>query len=462
MAIAIVPTAVPTASAATQATDQPGPGLDVAAENQHPGTPTWALRNVQVDGHTWAFTDHTSVLPGTPVGLSVECAASTFTVRALRIGFYGGHLARTVWTSAATPCPQHQPAAIVNHRTWMIRTPWPPTLTIDTAGWPEGMYVLEVVANTASATYVDLIVRSASTRGRVVFVSSTLTSLAYNEWGGRNTYKGKRGFRDRARVVSFDRPNSWGQGAGKFLQYEAPLLSRAEHLGLPLAYLADTDINDNPHILEGARSVIFGGHAEYWTQAERDAVIAARAAGTNLLFFGANTAYWRVRLSPSPLGPDRIMSIYKIQSEDPDRAHPSIRFRDLGYPDAQVTGLTYNCFPARGTFIVTDPSSWVFAGTGVHAGSGFAGLIGPEVDQLRGTPSGATVLASSPTRCGARIKTHSTMALFRDPSGAATVAVGTMGWVSEALRGRAPAATVRFVRITTDNLLRASVRRGLG
>ena len=435
-------------------------GLDVVAENAHPGTPRWELRAKQVDGRTLAYTDRSSVLPGAPVGLYVQCMAPAFTVRAVRIGDYGGAGGRVVWTSARTACPQ-QPPAVIDTATGMARAPWTRTLTIGTTGWPEGMYVLEVVATTGSGTYADLVIRSASTRGRVVLMSSTLTFQAYNQWGGRNTYRGRRGFPDRARVVTFDRPQTWGQGSGKFLGYELPLLQRAEHLGLPLAYLADTDITAHPGILDGAVSIVSAGHSEYWTQAQRDAVIAARNAGTNLLFFGANTAYWRVRLSASPLGPDRVMTVYKVQAEDPDRAHPTIRFRDLGQPDTGLTGVTYNCFPASGDFIVTDPTSWVFAGTGAHAGSRYAGLIGPEVDKVMGTPPGVTVLASSPTRCG-RIRTNASMVLVRDASGAVTVAVGTMGWVSEALRGRAPAATVRFVTIATDNLLRASVRRGLG
>ena len=450
---------IDTTTGTRKAAAPPAP-LDVAAENARPGTPRWELRAHQVDGRTQAFADHSSVLPGTRIGLYVQCAAPAFTVRAVRTGYYAGTGGRVVWTSARTPCAQ-QPAAIVDTATGMARAPWTRTLSIATTGWPEGMYVLEVAATTGSATYVDLVVRSASTRGRVVLVSSTLTFQAYNEWGGRNAYRGRRGFADRARVVTFDRPQTWGQGSGKFLDYELPLVQRAERLGLPLAYLADTDVSAQPGILDGALSVVSAGHSEYWSQAQRDAFLAARDTGANLLFFGANTAYWRVRLSASPLGPDRVMTVYKVQAEDPDKAHPSIRFRDLGQPDTALTGVLYNCFPARGDFVVTDPTSWVFAGTGAHAGSRYAGLIGPEVDKVMGTPPGVTVLASSPTRCG-RIRTHASMVLVRAASGAATVAVGTMGWVSEALRGRAPVDTVRFVTITTDNLLRASVRRGLG
>ncbi len=434
-------------------------GFDVAAENAHSGTANWQFPTREFTGHTLAFADHTSVLPDQSFGLYVSCRARRFTVTALRVGYYGGAGARTIWTGPTTPCHvQHK--AVIATATGMAVAPWTRSLQITASSWPEGMYVLKVVSDDKNATYVDLVVRSSSTAGRVVFVSSTQTFQAYNQWGGANVYRGKKGFFSRARVVTYDRPQTWGYGSGKFLEYEAPLLMRAERLGLPLAYLADTDVSAAPAILHGAATIISGGHSEYWTQVQRDAVMAARSAGTNLLFFGANSSYWRARLSRSPLGPDRVMTVYKVASEDPLKAHPSIRFRDLGQPDAQLTGATYNCFPAHGTFTVSSAHSFVFKGTGVHNGSTFAGIIGPEVDQLRARAANLELLASSPTRCG-KHRTHSSMVLMKDPSGAATVDIGTMGWVPKVLLGEAPKPSVRFALIVTDNLLRGSVKRGL-
>ena len=436
-----------------------GTGLDVAAENAQAGTPNWQFAKSKFDQHTLAFADRVSVLPGETFGLYVSCRAKTVTVQALRIGYYAGVGARRIWSSPPVPC-QWQRNPVIDTATRMARAPWTRTLEVTTTDWPEGMYVLKLVANDGSATYVDLVVRSSSSAGRVVFVSSTQTFQAYNEWGGANLYRGRKGFRSRARVVTYDRPQTWGYGSGKFLEYEAPLLMRAEKLGLPLAYITDTDITAQPAILDGALSIISGGHSEYWTQTQRDAFMAARTAGSNLLFFGANTSYWRGRLSRSPLGANRVLTVYKVASEDPLKAHPSVRFRDLGQPDAALLGATYNCFPAHGTFTVSKASSFVFAGTGVRNGQGFGGIIGPEVDQLRQPAANVELLANSPTRCG-KHKTHASMVLMHDPSGAATVDVGTMGWVSKVLRGEAPPASVRLVVRVTDNLLQASLKRGL-
>ena len=426
--------------------------FSVAAENAMDGTPNWRISESRFTKRTLAFTDAHSVVGGTQVALYVTCQAKTFTVDALRIGYYGGVGARRIWHADPTKCTR-QPDARIAASTRTATAPWSRSLDIDTTDWPEGMYVLKVVSSDHSATYVDLIIRSTDAVDKTVFVSSTLTFQAYNNWGGANTYRGRTGFSNRAYVVSYDRPQVWGLGSGKFMSYEAPLLTRAEAVGIPLAYVADTDIAADPSILQGARSIVFGGHAEYWTQSMRDAVIAAREAGTNVLFFGANTAYWRVRTGDTEFGPNRAMTVYKSRSLDPDK-RATIRFRDLGQPDSELTAVTYNCFPARGSFTVTKPMSWVFADTGVEKGSTFKGIVATEIDTLQVKRPGTEVLADSPTTCGKR-STRSTMVLRTEPSGAFTFASGSMGWVATALRGDAPDRSVDFVQQVTDNLLLA-------
>ena len=426
--------------------------FSVASENAMSGTWNWQFSEKRFTEKTLAFTDAHSVVGGTSVGLFVSCRAKSFTVDALRIGYYDGAGARRIWRSDATPCTR-QPAADVEPKTRLAVAPWSRSLDIDTTDWPEGMYVLKVVSSDHSATYVDLIIRSTDTVDKVVFVSSTLTFQAYNSWGGASAYRGSKGFSTRAHVLGYDRPQTWGLGSGKFLSYEAPLLTRAEALGIPLAYVADTDVATEPGILDGAKSIVFGGHSEYWTQSMRDAVIAARDNGSNLLFFGANTAYWRVRVGDSDLGSNRTMTVYKSRSLDPSK-QASIRFRDTGQPDSELTAVTYNCFPARGTFTVSNPASWVFESTGVKRGSTFTGVVATEIDTLQLKRANTQVLADSPTTCG-KHRTRSTMVLRTEDSGAFTFAAGTMGWVAKALRGDAPTRSVDFVRQVTDNLLLA-------
>lgn len=419
--------------------------FDVIAENAQPGTPDWPIDQRRFTKQTLAYASTDSVLVGESFQLFVSCKARSYTVEALRIGYYDNAGARSVWSSESAQC-RTQPRAIVEPSTNLAVANWRPSMDVDTADWPEGAYVLKVVASDRSATYVDIVVQPQSVYDRVVFIASTLTSQAYNSWGGANAYRGSKGFSTRARELSFDRPQLWGLGSGKFLTYEAPVIRRAEANGIPIAVLTDVAVSRDPSLLAGARSIVFGGHAEYWTQALRNAVLDARDRGVNLLFFGANTSYWRVRLEQP-----RTMTVYKSRAADP-AARPTIRFRDVGQPDSELTGVTYNCFPAKGTFTISDPTSWVFDGTDVRKGQTFVDVVATEIDRLMVPNDRTTVLANSPARCGTH-KTRSTMILRNEPSGAFTFASGTMGWVSKAMRGNGGRESQRFVNRVTDNLL---------
>jgi hypothetical protein len=77
----------------------PGGG-DVRAENARAGYPGWRITSPGRLHEIEGYTDHASARPGTVVRLFVSTTAASFRVRALRFGWYGGALARLVWTSA--------------------------------------------------------------------------------------------------------------------------------------------------------------------------------------------------------------------------------------------------------------------------------------------------------------------------------------------------------------------------
>ena len=94
------PAAHPRAKAAPHIAVVAAPGgADVRAENARPGYPGWRITSPgpqEIAG----YADHASARPGTVVRLFVSTTAAWFRVRALRFGWYGGTLARLVWTSA--------------------------------------------------------------------------------------------------------------------------------------------------------------------------------------------------------------------------------------------------------------------------------------------------------------------------------------------------------------------------
>src|SRR5487761_656368 len=236
---------------ADPATGQPRPSASTApnvnaadstrAQNALPGDPHWRITHpghlYQVEG----FTDRSDVLPGASFRLFVSTSAPSFAVHAYRMGWYGGDLARQVWSSPQVP-GHVQPGPKIVQPGSMAVAPWQPSLIITTTGCPAGSYLLRLDASTGVQSYVPMVIRSPSTAGRVVLISAVTSYQAYNGWGRYSLYGGPGGtLGNRGRRVTFDRPISYGDGAGAYMQLEFPLVSYAEQLGLNLGYVTSTD-----------------------------------------------------------------------------------------------------------------------------------------------------------------------------------------------------------------------------
>lgn len=458
--------------ASSSAPRRPASANPTLSENARAGDPDWRITNPGPAQRIEGYADHVSVLPGQPFGLYVSTSASAYRVNAYRMGWYGGAGARLVWRSARLR-GHRQPTPRATPGVRMVRASWQRSMIIDTTGWPEGCYLLRLDTSDGSGQrYVPITIRSASAHGRTVIMNSQPTWQAYNLWGGYSLYKGPSGgLADRSLQVTFDRPYSENFGAGQFLAFERPLVELAERLGLPLAYLAATDIAAETSVLDGARSVISLGHDEYWSPQRRRHVLAARDAGTNLAVLGANCCYRRVRLASSPLGPRRVVVCYKGDwNLDPGIKHgdpPTADYRDPpdAQPESQLDGLMYDGFPVDAPYVISEPQHWVLAGTGVRAGESFPHLVGVEYDRVNPrypTPHNIDVFAHSPVDCSGRMS-FSDSTYYSTKSGAGVFATGTMRWI-DALRarGRARAGhdhdmdgrTGRLVKTVTETVLR--------
>jgi N,N-dimethylformamidase beta subunit-like, C-terminal len=442
------------------------PRADVAAENAKPGTTAWQLPPSRLAGETdlAGYTDRVSARPGEPFRLFVSSSDGAFTVRAFRIGWYGGKGGRLVWASPTVPGrPQARPTLAPGR---MVTTNWRPSLAVPTTSWPPGTYLLLLTAANGKQKYVPMTIRSESTRDAVVIVNAVATYQAYNEWGGYSLYNGPdKSFATRSSRVSFDRPYD-GNGAHLLFKSEQALIWLAERRGVRLAYLTSWDLDADPVALAGARGVISPGHDEYWSTSMRAAVTKARDAGTNLAFLGANAVYWRVRFEAGLLGPGRVLAGYKSAATDPLKNRPdtTTKWRSLPFanPENSLTGMLYECFPAAGSFVVRRPDFFLFAGTGARRGSSYPGLVATEIDRaypIAGTPRNLEVVAHSPATCGPGRRTFSDATYYTTRSGAGAFATGSMDW-PRALRGPDPkhnidAATVSFARKVTSNLLTA-------
>ncbi|MEW1954916.1 N,N-dimethylformamidase beta subunit family domain-containing protein [Terrabacter sp. NPDC080008] len=455
----------PSSSAATG-----GPGW-VRAENARPGTTDWRIDAAHLAAETdlAGYCDTVSVLPGDSFGLHLSSALGPVTVRAFRLGHYGGKGAREVWSARSVKATR-QPAPTTD-ALHTVRCAWPQTLRVPTDGWPEGSYLLRLDAG-GKARYVPVVVRSRTTAGRLVLVSAVACHQAYNQWGGYSLYKGPdKSFGTRAHAVSFDRPFD-KNGAPLVIAYEQGPIAVAEGLDstdLDLAYVTSLDLHREPGLLAGARGVVSPGHDEYWTVPMRRHVEAARHAGTNLAFLGANACYWRARFS----GDGRVLTCFKDAGLDPVHSSPetTAQWRQAPHPDPEnsLTGMLYEAFPAEADLVVHDPGFFLLAGTGARQGDRYAGLVGTEIDRaypVAGTPANLQVVAHSAVPQYRKPDTHSDLTYYSTPSGAGVLAVGTLAWTA-GLRGAhtRPAIDERaatFARTVTANLFTAMAQGPMG
>lgn len=450
------PSAVPTGAVPTGAVPAGGPGttrgqgtrpsqptgrgfVDTRIENQLPGTPGWKAsrsgRVHQIEGYGHA----TSVTAGEPVRVFVSSSGATFRIQMLRIGWYGGVGARQVWMSEPVKGGLQAGAQQVP-TTRMLIAPWRVSATVPTDGLVAGDYVLKLLGSDGASSFVPLIVREARSSGSVLLLNSTLTWLAYNPWGGANSYTARaggegdeEGYERRSVVSSFDRPFSRGSGTGGLFDEEYQLVLTAERLGLKLNYAAEADLHGTPEVLDGAYGVALLGHSEYWSRPMRSALTSARDSGANLAFFGANDIYRRIRLQSSPNGPTRQMINYKDGAEDPDKSidttadWPKAPHAD---PESSLVGVQYRCAKARADMVISDPNGWLFRGLGLARGQRLPGLVGEEFDRVVPAlhpPRPLQIMAHSPVTCYGYPE-YADLTWYSARSGAGVFAAGTLDW----------------------------------
>jgi hypothetical protein len=456
------------ASAAHPPAGRAGGQRRKASENSLPGDPRWDIRHLGPADAIEGYAGRASVLAGESVPLFVSTTSRSFRVLAFRMGWYRGDLARLVWQSGNVR-GRRQGKASLEPRTNTVETDWGPSLTVPTSDWPDGSYLLRLDAESGAQRFVPLTIRSASTAGQVVIKNSVATWQAYNTWGGYDLYHGPAGLADygnRSLAVSLDRPYDLN-GAFLFLAHERKLIQLAERLGLPLAYETSMDLAEYPALLSGASALLSPGHDEYWSPPERANVTAARDAGVNIAFLGANAMFRRTRLASTRLGARREVICYKTSYlRDPmygkDNALVTSDWREPPHPDPEssLTGTLYESNPASADFVVASPDAWLFRGTGVREGTRFRGLVGIEYDRVNpGSPvqRPIEVLSHSPLTCRG-VHSYADSAYYTHHGGAGVFSAGTMRWVrsfSGNIGFGIDRRTGRFVQQVTANLLRA-------
>ena len=431
----------------------------VLAENRRPGTTAWMITPGTPSGIA-GFASTTYAAPGAKVKLYVSTAAARFHIEAYRMGYYQGLGARLVWRSLEVRGHEQPTCPLTTGINMVACDNWSPTLTIAvTSAFVQGDYLLKLVGAGDQESYVPLTIWDPTSSAAYLVKNDVFTWQAWNPYGGYDFYAGEGPcptdvypLCSRARIVSYDRPYAYGEGAGDFLGSEYPFIRFIEQHGLDVAYVTDVTVEQHPGILLDHKTLLSLGHDECWSLFERRAAVAAEQAGVNMVFFGASAVLRHVRLQGSPLGPDREEVDYRDATEDPLNgkgnplqvtgniwASPPADWSEVGF-----VGENYVGFVEPGNrpvpFVVADASAWIFKGTGLSDGSSVPGVIATDLDEFDpyDYPVNVEILGHSPVPLKEAISElgdsqgflDSDMTYWSDPTSHAGIFdSGTTNWI---------------------------------
>lgn len=418
----------------------------IQIENAKPGTTAWEITVLSFHHEIEGYASLQSVFPGQRISFHVSTTGKWFTADVFRMGWYGGKGGRVV-DSLPTMRGHHEPIGRPNRTTGLLVCNWPISFTFTIPRtWVSGMYLVKLTASNTHQAYIPFVVKESRPSSPLLFIDSVTTSEAYNWWGDKSLYvdiayhSAKLQYSNRAVMVSFQRPYAENQGAGWFFSWEVHMVRWLEARGYNVSYINDLDINDDPGILLHRKGLIISGHDEYWSLSIRNAMDRAVAHGVSLANFAANTGYWQVRLAPQGSHRDGILICYKDFNRDPiHKTNPRLatvtwRSAQVHLPESILLGAMYEDYEGGyGPYpwVVKDPKSWVFAGTGLKKGSSIRRVVGHEEDAVLSHyphPKNLELLTASPVKTSAGKRRTSNATVYRAPSGAYVFNAGTIDW----------------------------------
>src|SRR5215472_7622157 len=436
----------------------------ITIENQQPGTTAWQLPwgSVGSDGvgQVKGYASAVSINKGENIIFMVNVnPAQTFTIDVYRLGWYqgqGGRLLQHIGPLNGT----QQPTCPTDATTGMIECHWAPAYTLATqTAWTSGVYVAKLTNSQGFQNYIIFCLRDDGRVAPLLFHQNVTTYEAYNNYPydnstgkslyqfnsyGANTISGG----PQAVKVSFDRPYEYdGTGnvfSNTFFYWEYPFVRWMEKSGYDVTYSTDLDTHLNPSMLLKYSGILSVGHDEYFSKPMYDGFFAARDAGVNLAFFGANPIGWAIRFEPSSSGaPNRVIVCYRNAGLDPvtDPTLKTVQWRDppLNRAEQSLVGVQYTVMVpwiqqtgAWQDYVVTNSGNWVYAGTGFRDGDKVPSIVGYEADQLfsqypvPNAVSGTyTLLSQSPLNINNLVGNSS---VYQAQSGAWVFGSGSNAW----------------------------------
>jgi hypothetical protein len=279
--------------------------------------------------------------------------------------------------------------------------------------WRSGVYYAELRAADGRVGYAPFVLapRRLGTR-RVAVVMPTNTWQAYNRRDANGNGEGDTWYEDRqVTTIDLTRPFLDRGVPPHFGHYDLPFLRWLEVTGKEVDVLSQRELETvaSGDVLARAYDlIVFPGHHEYVTTREYDAVERFRDLGGDLMFLSANNFFWQV-------------------VKHGDAMTRTKQWRDLGRPESALIGVQYignDNGEHRGPYILTQSGAtgWVFAGSGLSAGTEFASF-GIEIDHTSvASPPGTQVIAEIPNLLGPGRTAQ--MTYYETPRGARVFAAG--------------------------------------
>jgi len=474
----------------------------VTEQNRLKGSTAWKINGSSAGNKLEGFINTTYTADKQDITFYISTTALHYRVRAFRMGYYQGKGARLIWVSKLLTGSVQRQCKLSGHVNMVSCDNWKPSLHLWLSkAFVQGDYLFELVAKGNLKNYIPLTVWDPSSKATYVIKNDVLTWQAWNGFGGYDFYTGAGNcptdvypLCSRARVVSFDRPYAYGDGAGDFLTNEYPLIYLAEEHGLNITYITDITLIQHPGLLKYHSALLSLGHDECWSYNERFAVEqAAKLHGLNVAFFGASAMLRHVRLQASPLGPDREEVDYRDSYADPldNNGHPKNPMLVTGntwssppsnWPETSFVGENYIGYlqsQSQGQpLVITDSKSFLFKDIlylhkPVYDGEKIPGIIASDIDTSGTKADNVTVVASSPISTQyAYVQpsnlvngfAYSDMAYHLEkPSNALIFDSGTNNWIASmtACAKNTPACPANFSQAVTLNLLKKMALRGV-
>jgi hypothetical protein len=386
----------------------------------------------------WCYTDRISYIAGDTLRFHVSTTAETYDLHIYR----DGAERETVYRASGLPECSH--AAPANSSE--IGCGWPVALQLTCdPDWRSGGYIAVLSGHAAGCPvryeHWFAVRPPVNQPGDLLLVATTATWVAYNAWGGSNSYEGIWGA-DGNRlcpVLSLQRP--WGHGVAwlpegaprlvtegaipigwvprypalewamansypkyyathGWASYEALFVRWAERTGYRVNVVTQHDLHDDPHVLDNAPCVVVVGHDEYWSWEMRDRLDAYMDSGGHVARFAGNF-WWQVRMDEGGTrqrchkhfarAEDPVMLNEEQQTrlsgawDDPHTGRPSMK--TMGVSGPRGVYLKFGGFNPRGSggFTVYRPNHWAFAGADLYYGDilgASANIAAFEVDGL--------------------------------------------------------------------------------